>query len=272
MVKMGLIIDKYHLERKVAEFLKYIKAKADLKLYVEESYLLDLFNSNFDEDIFFVKAKGDLVLSLVKLIERNTSIPVINSSKSIWLAFNRFLNSTLLREAGVRVPNFSISPIGSSPSFSEYIIKNVADQKNYAFKPKIVKKNGKLNVEDERAIDEAKSGKGSYNYYYYQEFIRSEWEYKVYRIGEELFFYKQIPILVNPDKMKSRIKIQEIPELREMAIKAIDCINLKIASCDFLQTRDGKFYLTDINSSPNFNYIKNGPKIVGDYLISQAKR
>ncbi|MFX0058537.1 MAG: RimK family alpha-L-glutamate ligase [Candidatus Hodarchaeota archaeon] len=272
MVKIGLIIDNYHLERKVSEFLKYIKFNADVNLYVEESYLLDLSNSNFDEDIFFVKAKGDLVLSLVKLIERNTSIPVINSSKSIWLAFNRFLNSTLLRKAGVRVPNFSINPIGYSPPFSDYVIKNVVDQKNYAFKPTIKKINGKLVIEDERAIYEATGGKERYNYFYYQEFIKSKWEYKVYKIGEEVFFYKQIPILVNPDKMKSRIKINVIPELREMALQAINCIDLKIASCDFLKSKNGEFFLTDINSSPNFNYIKDGPKIVANYLISQARK
>ena len=40
---------------------------------------------------------------------------------------------------------------------------------------------------------------------------------------------------------------------------------------DFLRSKNGVYYLTDINSSPNFNYIKNGPKIVGDYLIKQAK-
>lgn len=272
MVKIGLIIDNYHLERKVTEFLKYIKSKADLNIYVEESYLLDLSNSNFAEDVFFVKAKGDLVLGLAKLIERNTSIPVINSSKSIWLAFNRFLNSTLLRKAGVNVPNFSLNPITHSAPFSEYIVKNVADQNNYAFKAIIEKNKGKLMIKDERAINEAIGGKEPYNYYYYQEFIKSKWEYKIYQVGEEVFLYKQIPILVNPDKMKSRIKIDEISELREIAIKAIECIGLKIASCDFLQSKNGEYFLTDINSSPNFNYIKNGPKIVADYVISQAKK
>ncbi|KKM61748.1 hypothetical protein LCGC14_1528650, partial [marine sediment metagenome] len=32
------------------------------------------------------------------------------------------------------------------------------------------------------------------------------------------------------------------------------------------------FYLTDINCTPNFNYIKNGAKIVVDFLLKQAKR
>jgi len=272
LIKIGIIIDKYHLEKKVSEFLKYLEKKVEVRLYVEESYFLDFSKINFDENIFLVKAKGDLVLSLAKVIERETSIPIINSSNGIWLAFNRFLNSTLLRKAGIPVPDFSLNPVGIPPPFEEYIIKNIRDQKNYAFKPEVKRDNGNIKVSDERAIIEAKNSVENYNYLYYQKFIKSEWEYKVYKIGEELYFYRQIPILVNPDKMKSREKIEEINELKELALKAVKIIKLRIASMDFLQTEDGKFYLTDINSSPNFNYIKNGPKIVADYLISQAKK
>ena len=272
MVKIGIIIDKYHLENKVTEFLKYLNTVAEVSLYVEESYFLNYSDLKFDEDLFFVKAKGDLVLSLAKLIERETSIPLINCSKGIWLAFNRFLNSLLLKKAGIPVPDFSLNPIGVLPLFENFIIKNIRDQKNYTFNPKVEERNGNIKVSDERALMEVKGGKEHYEYLYYQEFIKSKWEYKVYSIGENLYFYKQLPILVNPDKMKSRKKIDEIQELREYALLAVKTIDLKIASMDFLQSSEGNFYLTDINSSPNFNYIKDGPKIIGDYLINQAKK
>jgi len=108
--KIGLVIDKYHLEHKVSEFLKYIDKIADINIYIEESYLFRSSNSTFNEDIFFVKAKGNLVLSFVKFIEEETSIPVINSYKAIWYAINRFLNSTYLRKAGIPVADFSINP------------------------------------------------------------------------------------------------------------------------------------------------------------------
>ncbi|MCK4383804.1 MAG: hypothetical protein KAW66_10955, partial [Candidatus Lokiarchaeota archaeon] len=94
MKKIGIIIDKYHLNYKVTDFLKYLKSIAKVKLYVEESYFLISSNHHFDEDLFFTKGKGDIILSLVKLIEEHTSIPVINSFKATWLAINRFLNST----------------------------------------------------------------------------------------------------------------------------------------------------------------------------------
>ncbi|MHA1669209.1 MAG: ATP-grasp domain-containing protein [Promethearchaeota archaeon] len=272
MITLGLIIDEYHLEYNVSEFMKYMQSRAKINLYVEERYLLDFSNMNFKEDIFFVKAKGDLVINLAKLIDRETHIPIINSPASIWLCYNRFLNSALLKKIGINVPEFSLNPIGKKdPPFENYIVKNIRDQRNYAFSPLIKEKKGRITVSDKRALIEAQGGKENYQYLYYQQFIRSEWEYKVYCIGDNLFFYKQIPVLIDPDKMKSRRKINEIPELSEIAFKAIKAVGLKIASIDFLQAENGVFYLTDINSSPNFNYIQNGAKIVGDYLIKTAK-
>jgi len=269
MVKLGIITDRYHLEQKSAALLNYLRKKVNLKIYLEEEYLLNYFNNDFDEDLFFVKGKGDIALALVKIIENDTSIPVINSYKGIWSAFNRFINSMLLQNAGIPVPRFTLNPENISPNFNDYIAKNIIDQKNYTFCPKIEKENGRLHVRDIRAIEESDQFS---NYYFYQEFIKSKWEYKIYGIGEDLFYYKQIPVMVNPDKMKSRKKIDSIPELGEMVLKAMDVLNLKITSVDFLKSKNGNFFLTDINSSPNFNYIKDGHKIVGEYLTKEAKK
>ena len=272
MNRIGIIIDRYHLQKKVTEFLKYLQKIAKITLYVEELHLLDFKEVDFKEDIFFVKAKGDLVLSLTKLIEKETNIPVINTSRSIWLAFNRFLNSTLLRKAGVLVPDFSINPLNTLPRFRNFIAKNAIDQKNYVFKPSKNNLNDGFRIYDERALSEAKQGGYISHFLYYQQFIESEWEYKVYRIGDDLFYYKQIPVLKNPKKLKSRVQIDPINELTETAFKATDTIGLKISSMDFQKSKEGDFYLTDINSSPNFNYLKRGPEIVGEFLIQEAKR
>jgi glutathione synthase/RimK-type ligase-like ATP-grasp enzyme len=270
-VKIGIIVDKYHLELKVTDLLTYLKNLAELNLYIEESYFLKSSKVIFDEDVFFVKTKGNLALSLLKLIENETSIPIVNPSKAIWNSMHRFLACTLLRKAKIPVPKFSLSPLNSSIPFKDYIVKNIIDQKNYNFTPKIEKISEHFRVYDERALNEA-TGKENYQYYFYQDFINSKWEYKVYGIGDELqFFYKQIPILYNPNKMESRKKIDMIPELSEYSHKAMRVLNLRLTSIDYLQSEDGQYYLTDINPTPNFNYIKGGPKIVGDYLIQLAK-
>ena len=174
----------------------------------------------------------------------------------------------ILEKAGIPIPEYSLNPEEILPPFKNYIIKNLIDQQNYAFNPKIEKKDGYLNVKDERALNE----KGKYNYLFYQKFIRSKWEYKIYRIGEDYFYYKQLPILVEPDKMKTRREIDPNPELKKLVKKATNTIDLKIASVDFLKSKEGIYYLTDINSTPNFNYIPAGPKLVGDYIKAQATR
>ncbi|MFX1502520.1 MAG: RimK family alpha-L-glutamate ligase [Promethearchaeota archaeon] len=271
MTKIGILIDNYHLENKVTDFLKYLKSKAEITIYIEESHLFNSSRFDFDEDIFFTKAKGELILAFVKLIEEESSIPVINSYRGIWLAINRFLNSVYLKKAGIPIPDFSLNPKGSTAPFGDFIIKNIIDQKNYKFKPIVNKVNGSLNIADERALNEVEKTDPKYNYLYYQRFIKSKWEYKIYGIGEEIYFYKQLPILVNSNKTESRRKIDEIPELKEYCFKAMEVMDLKLASLDFLKSRD-QFYLTDINCTPNFNYIKDGHKIVANYLLKQAKQ
>ncbi|MFW9929538.1 MAG: hypothetical protein ACFFD1_09120 [Candidatus Thorarchaeota archaeon] len=272
MKKIGLIVDKYHLENKVKQFIAYMKNVCKLSIYVEENYIVDFNEVKFDEDLFFIKGKGDVILNFATSVEIDTDIPVINSSRGIWLAYNRFLNSSLLQSAGIQVPNFSLNPKDESPPFQNFIIKNVRDQDNYSFNPTIQRSNGSIEVKDERALEEVCGTKAQYNFFYYQDYIESEFEYKIYGIGEDLYFYRQKPILMDPDKMKSRIAIDPITELGEIAYQVMELFDLKILSLDFLKSADEIFYLTDVNSTPNFNYLKNGPEIVGKYLITQAKK
>jgi len=269
---IGLIIDKYHLEKKVREFLSYMRKVCELSIYVEENYLVNFNDVNFDEDLFFIKGKGDGIINFAKSLERDTDIPVINSSKGIWLAYNRFLNSTLLKRAGIRVPNFSLNPKEDAPPFKDFIIKNVRDQDNYAFDPKIETNTSTVEVKDNRALEEVYGKNAQYSFFYYQEYIESKFEYKIYGVGEELFYYKQKPILRDPDKMKSREKIKPILELGEIAYKVMELFDLQITSLDFLKSEDDNYYLTDVNSTPNFNYLENGPQTIANYLLAKAKR
>jgi glutathione synthase/RimK-type ligase-like ATP-grasp enzyme len=256
----------------MAQLLKYLENKAKINLYIEEELLFDENSMKFSENVFFVKGKGDLLLGLINLIERETNIPVINSYKGNNLAINRFLNSMILEKGGIPIPEFSLNPENIEPPFENYIIKNIIDQKNYRFIPKIEKNEDSIHVADSRALKEARNIKENYHYLYYQKFIESKWEYKVYGIGDRLHFYKQLPVLVDPDKMKSRHKIDPIAELEEYSFKAMELLDLRITSIDFLKSKERHFYLTDINCTPNFNYMKKGPQMVGDYLIKQAKR
>ena len=137
MTKIGIIIDNYHLKFKVSEFLEYLRSLAKVKIYIEEDHLLNSSETNFDEDIFFVKGRGELILGFAKLIEEETAIPIINSYKAIWHSINRFMNSLLLGKAGIPVPDFSLGCKNFTPKFNDYIVKNMVDQRNNAFDPLI---------------------------------------------------------------------------------------------------------------------------------------
>jgi hypothetical protein len=273
-IKIGIITDRYHLEKKMPLFLEYLKGKVEVSLYLEEDYVYNSSNLKFDEDIFFVKSKGDITLNLVKSIENEFAIPVFNSYRGIWLTMHRFMHNLLLKRRGIFIPEFSLNSKSINPNFKNYIVKNIIDQQNNAFNPKIekVKGSGSVRVIDRRAFSDKIENDLKNKVLYYQEFIKSKWEYKVYGIGEQLLFYKQLPTLVNPNKMESRRKIDDISIVKEQSYKAMKILDLKITSIDFLKSKDGVFYLTDINSTPNFDYIKNGPKIVADLLIEEAKR
>ncbi len=273
MVKIGIILNRKFLENQAKRLIKYLEQKAEVSFYIEDSYLLKSAPKNhFNEDLFFIKGKGDIILGLVKTIEEETSIPTINPFRGIWLAMNRFLNNVYLKKGGILVPENTLNPEKVDSPFKDFIIKNIIDQKSSDFNPSIEIIDGHIHVSDKRALLEVSGGEKSYHYLFYQNFIKSKWEYKIYGIGDKVFFYKQIPTIENPNKTHNKIKIERIPELEEYTIKAMNTLNLKVASVDFLKSESGQFYLTDINSGPNFNTIQNGPQILGDFLINQAKR
>ena len=261
------------MKQKAKPLVKYLKKRVDVSLYIEESFLLKSDPQYyFDEDLFFVKGKTEIILGLIKSIEKTADIPVINSYKAIWLAMNRFLNSTYLRKVVVDLPDFALSPEGEKEPFKDFIIKNIIDQKSSTFQPSIESKEGHRHVSDKRAILEAKGEERAYHYYFYQQFINSQWEYKIYGINDQLFYFKRVPSIRNPHKVLPKIQVEKIPELEEVVFKIMDTLDLKITSLDFLRSKEGTYYLTDVNSSPNFNSINNGAKIVGEFLINQIKK
>jgi len=272
-MKIGIITNAYEVPR-IQSLLNYLKDKVEVSLYVEEDILLDYKKLTFHEDVFFTKGKGYILLTLANMAEdygRTRGVHVVNDARSVWIAMHRFLHCVVSREAGVRVPEFSLGPSGST-NFGKTIAKNIIDQnhlRNLDILPR-VGKNG-MEVPSIKTGEEAGSDPRVPDYHFYQRFIETEYEYKIYGFGDRLLFYRQVPVLVNPNKMETRIPIEKIPELDRMARLAMKATGLRIASMDFLKEND-EYYMTDINATPNFNYIPNGAEILGDYLLELARR
>ncbi len=270
LIKIGIITNKKFIKHQAKPLLKYLRKRVDVSLYIEEEFLLkSVPKYYFDEDLFFVKGKGEIILGLVKLIEKTTNVQVINPFRAIWLAMNRFLNSTYLKKAGINLPDFSLTPDAEKPPFKDFIIKNIIDQKSSSFQPSIQITADQTQISDQRAIKDAKGEEQAFHYYFYQQYIKSQWEYKIYGIDDKLFYFQRVPSIKNPHKILPKIQIEKIPELEDVVFKIMETLNLKVTSVDFLKSKDGQYFLIDVNSSPNINNVPNGAKLVGELLINQ---
>lgn len=271
-MKIGIITERFEVPR-VASLVSYLKEYAQVNLYVEEELLLDSRDVEFREDIFFTKGSGYVLLAAGRLAEGGGSgrkkIPVVNDASSIRIGIHRFMHNTLCRKAGVNVPDYSFGTLDAVP-FKKFITKNIIDQRHLRFLDllPLVGERG-TQVPAVETAEEAGREKFVENFHIYQRFIESRYEYKIYGFGDRLLYYRQIPVLIDPDKMKSREPMMPIPELEIMAKLAMKATGLRVTSMDFLE-ENGKFYMTDINPNPNFNYVPDGPKILGDFLMELA--
>ncbi|MHA1731772.1 MAG: hypothetical protein ACTSU5_07495 [Promethearchaeota archaeon] len=271
-MKIGIITNAYELPR-IKSLLDYLEPRAEVRVYLEDDAVYRVPNFQFDEDVFFTKGKGYILLILSRLAEecaKGCGAPVVNTARSVWLATHRFMHCLACEEAGVRVPEYALSR-AESVSWSKFIAKNVIDQnhlRNLDLLP-VVGGPG-TPVPDQPTGEEAGRDPRVWKYHLFQRYLDSEYEYKVYGFGDELLFYRQVPVLKNPDKMSTRVPIDPVPELERMARLVMGATGLRVTSIDFLE-QGGEFYVTDVNPIPNFNYVDGGARILGDYLLEQGR-
>lgn len=267
-MKVGIIATAHEVPR-IASLLRCIEREAEVTVYVDEQILVDSRAAVFDEDAIFTKGRGYGLLTMARLAE-SRGIAVVNSAHATWITTHRLLTSVACRQAGVRVPEFSLGT--SVPEgFERVVVKNIVDHHHLRFLDLLPLVAGPRSpIPPIATAEEAGTADIVPRYHYYQRFLESAYEYKVYVVGERLLFYRQLPVLVNPDKMSTRVQIDEVPALAQAARLAMRATGLAIASLDFLE-EDGEFYLTDVNCTPNFNHVDGGAKLVGDYLLSVAQ-
>ena len=232
------------------------KPNINVKVILEEQDTLLSSEPVPPWNVCFVKGRG-LLLQAQALRLELAGIPTYNNAYAIHVTNHRLLYSLLAQAAGVPEPEFAVGHEKDIP-FEEYVIKEECVESVAKFIPIIGNRN-------------LRGGGVNDKIYYFQRKINSEWEYKIYSFGENFFYYKEKPTLINPNKMATRVSIPENPLLREYVEKIKKITKLTITSIDFLE-EDGQYYLIDVNSAPNFNYIQNGAEILADWLFSEIKR
>ncbi|MCK5268697.1 MAG: hypothetical protein KAR07_11025 [Spirochaetes bacterium] len=192
-----------------------------------------------DYSLVFIRSKNIDVLNFLK--NRLGNMPVINSIDSILLSLDRFKVLSAAARNGVKIPRQFKAGGKSNCKVIQKNVIDITENKPMVHQPgswnKLV-----LNTDEEL---------------YAQEYIESEWEYKIYLAFSKVWCFKQKPTHLYPDKMSTRIKIDSSAAPVEQARAAADAAGLILASVDFLE-RDGSFYLTDINSTPGIQHIEGG--------------
>ena len=210
-MKIGILATAYEVPR-IESLLRYLRREAEVRVYVDEEEMVDSGNTSFDEQVMFTKGRGYALLTMARMAEA-AGIPVVNSAHATWVATHRMMSSIACREGGVRVPEFSLA-MSPPEGFDQVIVKNIVDQHHLRFLDRLpIVAGPRSTIPPIATAEEAGVSELAPRYHYYQRFLRTEFEYKVYGFGDTLLYYRQEPVLVNRDKMSTREQIGEVPAL-----------------------------------------------------------
>ncbi len=206
-------------------------------------------------DVAYCKTDHPVGHALAMLLEKS-GVRCVNRARAGRLADHRMLTMTRVAKAGGCVPSFTFCNPADIP-YRKAVWKNRKEgdgKKPYIVGPK-------------EGHSAAPAGPQ-----FYQRYIQSRWEYKIYCIGTDYFYYRQRPQLIEPDKHKTREPIAPDERLRRAARTVQDATGLEVASIDFLYSAaEDRYYCTDVNARPGIRHIESGPKRLGRYLLERAR-
>ncbi len=158
-------------------------------------------------DIVFYKSRAGRLLRLLEQVEARGK-KVINPVAAVRLSKRR--SECLERAAaqGVPVPRQYTGPLKEIP-FDRYVVKSERESESYPTRL----------VRSEAEGDELRKQIAPDETVYAQAFLDSEWEYKLYCIGDEVFGFRQRPTLLDPDAQATRHRIVESGPARPRACR-----------------------------------------------------
>jgi len=199
-------------------------------------------------NLVFIRSKNTDVLKFLK--NKLKEVPVINPINSILLSLDRFKVLSAAAQKGVKIPR----QFKAGDKCDCIVIqKNAIDVTENSPITHQISSWNKIAFDANEQL-------------YAQEYIESDWEYKIYLAFSKVWCFKQRPTHLFPDKMSTRIKIDPSEAPIQQAQVAAKAAGLLLSSVDFLK-RDNIFYLTDINSTPGLQHIQGGyANIIPDLL------
>ena len=199
-------------------------------------------------DLVFLRTKN--LNFLKKLAQTRLSIPIVNPPAAVLRSLHRFTAVKTVGECGVRVPRqFRKGHLVDRDVIWKTPIDDDSDR---PFKVSAREWN--------RHSRDGRSGP-----IYAQQVLSSKWEYKIYVTWDRCYCYRQVPTMIEPDKLSTREDTAASSAPVEQALLAAHAMNLAVASVDFLHA-DGQFYMTDINPTPGLQNLDGGYQAIVPYI------
>ncbi len=239
---------KHKIEPAIAIFSKFGETAV---IWEEEHHTIP----DTPVDIIFARPGGWAGMALL-FEAKQRGIPVVNDPAALLMSMDRVATSSILQGEGLPVPKFFCGYPHSVP-FLPFVAKNIFDVAGFKQTPVVVQ-----HKEMQKQLPKLPI--------FAQEYIESEWEYKVYGVGPKILMYRQHPILKTADKMETRERIDPRPDMVKVTQMAMRLLGLEICSMDFLEHTHG-FALTDINFSPALETDPDGYPLLAQYLAAKVK-
>ncbi|MFE3866368.1 RimK family alpha-L-glutamate ligase [Streptomyces goshikiensis] len=201
----------------------------------------------------FVRSRNDAALTILDAVVKGGGT-VINSPRAIRTASSRATASACIAAAGVPTAAFHEGAIDLIP-FERAVIKERKD----------------CGCSVPRLLDQVQDAeRKSAKIVYAQEFIESEWEHKIYIIGEDVHAFVQRPTLPHSGKRVMRQRVALDGQLERYAIRAAKAVGLEVAGVDFLVDH-GQAKVTDINSNQGLHSFPEGFECLERYILRQLE-
>jgi ribosomal protein S6--L-glutamate ligase len=243
----------------VVRLLSEYGAQTDV-IYPEEQ-LVDLSRVRVEHDLYILKAKTELALSLAGALHA-AGAAMLNPYPVSVVLHDKIISFQILQAAGVPVPE---TYVASSPEQ----LTPLLDDGPLVVKPyKGSDGKGVHVVWDEDELDHGPAnGEPLFAQRYHPPQGR---DLKIYCIGGQLFGVKRVwPARTWEEKLGEPFTIT--PELRDIALRCSRVFGLDLYGLDIIES-DGKPYVVDISSFPGFKGVPDAALRLADYIFAAAER
>lgn len=221
--------------------------------------VFDLSGVKVDHDLYVLKSKTDLTLSLAGALH-GVGATILNPYPTSMMMRDKIVTTRILQLAGVPVPVTYVTS-------HQETLAPLLDTGPLVIKPyRGSRGRGIRVVRDPGELMKVRSDRGIVFAQRYHE--PKGPDLKIYSIGDELFGVKRPwPARTYQDKLGEPFSIT--PELRDIALKCGEAFGIRVYGIDVILTEGGP-YVVDASSFPGFKGVPDAAIRLADYVYAAA--